>query len=114
VYLFRECPDAFDLRLRFMTELPAILPTTRIRRAADILCAELDDEIVLMSVERGSYYSFDSVGSDVWRKLEAETTLAALSEALAADYDADTATIADDLVPLLRQLRAEGIVEIVG
>ena len=43
---------------------------SRIQRSSEPMQAELDNELVMMSVERGSYYGLDPVGSKIWELLE--------------------------------------------
>jgi hypothetical protein len=89
-----------------------VTETSSLRRGHDLLEATLDDEIILLSVARGYYYSLDDIGSDIWHRIVTPCRAAALFEALAKDYDADEATIARDVLPLLREMASEGLIEV--
>lgn len=83
-----------------------------ISRGADLLEATLDDEVILLSVERGYYYSLDDIGSDIWGRIGTPCRASDLFEALSKDYDADAATVARDVLPLLREMASEGLIEV--
>lgn len=78
----------------------------------DQIAATVDREIVILSVERGSYYGLDDIGSEIWQKMESPVRVEALCEALAAKYDADRGTIEHDVLALLDKLAAEGLVSV--
>ncbi|WP_127089100.1 PqqD family protein [Aquabacter cavernae] len=62
-------------------------PGMRIAAAAALLSAEVGGEAVVMDPRTGRYYSFEGVGSDIWRRLTAPVSAAALCDDLVRDYD---------------------------
>lgn len=86
-------------------------PDSTVRRSENSLFTELDDALVLMSIDKGNYYSLDTIGADVWQRLDGKTPVAALCAALCAEYDADAETIRRDVLTLLERLVEEGLVE---
>lgn len=86
--------------------------TTRFRRSADVLAAEVDGEMVMMDVERGVYVGLDAIGTDIWKRLEAPAMAAELASILSEEYDADPATIERDVLALLSSLTEQGLVEV--
>ncbi len=89
-----------------------ITASSELSHRADLLEASLDDEVVLLSVERGSYYCLDDIGSDVWRLTAEPRRAGDVIAALTKIYEADEATIAADLFPLLREMAAEGLIDV--
>ncbi len=87
-----------------------IQPETLISRSESPLSAEVQGEVVLMNLDRGQYYGLDDIASDVWRRLEAPLTVHALCTALANEYTADPAAIERDVLALLEQMRAFGLI----
>ncbi|HZX31482.1 MAG TPA: PqqD family peptide modification chaperone [Rhodocyclaceae bacterium] len=81
-------------------------------RREGALSAQVDDALVLMSVENGAYYSLDAVGSDIWNRIESPVLVADLCAALQQEYDADDQTIRRDVLALLQQLAAENLIEL--
>ena len=88
----------------------AIAEKTVISRSPSVLVAEVDGEIVMMSIEKGRYFGLDDIGSDIWKRIEQPCSFAALVEALADDYDADRATIKADVTALLAQMAEQDVV----
>ena len=92
--------------------VPAIVSATRISRSPAVLTAEVDGEIVMMSIEQGRYFGLDDIGSDIWKRLEQPCSFATLVDRLAADYAADRATIAADVEALLGRMAAQDVVRL--
>ena len=70
----------------------------------------MDDEVVILSVERGSYFGLDEIGSEIWRRLETPVRVDALCETLVENYDAERSIIERDVLALLEKLVAEELV----
>ena len=92
--------------------LPAIGDATMISRSSSVLSAVVDGEIVMMSIEQGRYFGLDDIGSDIWKRIEQPCSFATLIDRLAADYDADRATIAADVHALLGRMAAQDVVRL--
>jgi len=85
--------------------------SSKVRRCAKVLEAEIDGEIVLMSAVSGSYCGLDDIGAEVWRRLAQPTEVGELCAALAGVYDADAATIERETIELLQQMADEQLIE---
>jgi hypothetical protein len=83
-----------------------------IRRAADHLSAEVDGEVMLMSIEHSRYLGLNDIGSDIWRRLERPQTFGDLCGALKKDYVAAFDVIESDVRGLLTSLQAYGLLEL--
>lgn len=81
-------------------------------RTRDVLAADVDGELVLMSVEQGLYFGLDAIGADIWGRLEEPVRVADLCASLAADYEGDPATIERDVLALLDRMAARGLVAV--
>lgn len=93
-------------------QAPAIADLTVISRSPAVLAAEVDGEIVMMSIEQGRYFGLDDIGSDIWKRIEQPCSFATLVDALAADYEADRGTIAADVTVLLTRMVEEDVVRL--
>src|SRR6202043_2619463 len=91
--------------------LPAIGDATMISPSSLVLSAEVDGEIVMMSIEQGRYFGLDDIGSDIWKRIEQPCSFASLIDRLAADYEADRATIAADVQALLGRMASQDVVK---
>jgi hypothetical protein len=90
----------------------AIADATLVSRSPSVLTAEVDGEIVMMSIERGRYFGLDDIGSDIWKRIEPPCSFATLIDALAADYEADRATIVTDVQNLLSRMVEQDVVRL--
>ncbi len=86
-------------------------PQRLLRRADSVLETEIDGEIVLMSMDRGTCYGLDRIGSDIWRTLQTPITLAQLQDECSQRYSGDPGTIRTDVSRLLSELVSEQLVE---
>jgi coenzyme PQQ synthesis protein D (PqqD) len=80
--------------------------------SGDPIAAPVDGEIVLLSVERGTYYGLDDIGSEIWKRLEKPVRVEMLCEALIAKYEGDRAIIERDVLLLLQSLAADGLISV--
>lgn len=85
---------------------------TIVRWSPEAVATEVNDEVVLLNMERNRCYGLGSTGSDIWRRLGAPTPVSELLTQLMADYDAPSDTIASDVLRTLREFAAEGLIEV--
>jgi len=88
----------------------AIVDATIVSRSPSVLTAEVDGEIVMISIEQGRYFGLNDIGSDIWKRIEPPCSFATLIEGLAADYEADRATIRTDVQNLLGHMVEHDVV----
>jgi len=84
---------------------------SRIQRSSEPMQARLDDELVMMSVERGSYYGLDPVGSKIWELLEEPLTVSELVSKLVDIYDVDQSVCERETIEFLESMQDEKLVE---
>jgi hypothetical protein len=89
-----------------------IADSTMISRSPSVLTAEVDGEVVMMSIEQGQYFGLDDIGSDIWKRLDSPCAFGDLINRLAADYDADRASIAADVRALLESMAERDVVRL--
>src|SRR5256885_6798010 len=92
--------------------LAVIADATVISRSPGVLTAEVEGEIVMMSIEQGRYFGLDDIGSDIWKRIEPPCSFAALIDGLVADYDADRVTITADVQAMLGKMAAQDVVRL--
>jgi hypothetical protein len=88
----------------------AVAEETRISRSPAVLAAEVDGEVVMMSIEEGRYFGLDDIGSDIWKRIDPPCSFAELVDRLAEDYEATRETIAADVGALLLRLAEHDVV----
>lgn len=95
-------------------EQPKVKQPALISRRSDLLEAEVDGELVGLNVENGTCYGFNASATQIWALLKEPKTLSALCEALTEQFDVGPAECERDVVALLRELEADGLVTIEG
>jgi hypothetical protein len=74
-----------------------------------VVSRELDGETVLLNLDTGIYFGLDAVATAIWRSIQNGSRLGDAVAALAAEYEADAATLRDDVLRLAGQLVAKGL-----
>ena len=87
---------------------------TVVQRVDTVMSNSVDGDLVMMDVERGSYYGLDRIGTDIWNRLEKPTSVRALCEALRTVYRVEPATCERDVLHLLGQMHDAGLIRVMG
>lgn len=78
--------------------------------SANVHSKVFDDEVVILDMKSGAYFSLRGAGVDVWKLIEANASVAMISEALGERYEAPSSEIATALDSLLGELAESGLV----
>lgn len=81
-----------------------------VSRSAEMLEANLDDELVALHVEQGRCYAFNATAKRIWSLIETPIRVDDLRAALMREYDVDQATCARELEAVLNDLEQDGLV----
>ncbi len=69
-----------------------------------------DDEVVVVNLENGNYYSLEREAADIWRGLLAGLAVSELPAALARRYQGEATTMALEVDKFVAQLIGEGLI----
>jgi len=78
--------------------------------APRVIFENIDGELILVHMERGTYYSTDEVGAVLWNLIEAGCTAGEMCDALQAQYGAGSEEIAAAVSAFLTRLADEDLV----
>ena len=92
-----------------MQSLPLQSFTTVVACRDGLIEAKLTDEIVALSIERDLCYGFNRVGSHIWALLAKPIRISDLCAALLATYAVNPDVCERQVLDLLEELRAEGL-----
>jgi hypothetical protein len=95
-----------------MSKTSALERDSLIVRNDSLLTAEVDGELMAMSIERGTCYGLNGVGTRIWALLAEPRTLDDLCAALLREYDVDAAQCRREVIDLLDELCAEGLITV--
>ncbi len=93
-----------------MIETSRFAADTIVRWHPDQVAAEIDGEVVVMSIAQGKYVGLDDMASGIWRRLEAPQRVDALCEGLIRDYEGDPDAIRADVLAFLARLEEHGLI----
>jgi hypothetical protein len=101
-----------DCSPRYIGKMTKLKPGSIVCHMPNPVAADVAGETVLMSLERSRCYGLGEIGSDIWSKLASPVRVEDLIEDLSARYQAPPGVIERDVLHLLTQLAAEGLIKI--
>lgn len=78
----------------------------------NIMHETIENEVVVVNIDNGTYYSFDGVGGRIWEWLGGGRTLDGVIAAVQSSFRGDAAAIAASVTEFVKQLRAEQLVRV--
>jgi hypothetical protein len=88
----------------------AIKLNTVVSKNPQIISSKMDDEVVMMSVEKGNYYGLNRVGSEIWEKLTEPVTVAGLCDKLTQEFNVEKEQCEREVITYLDKLVSEGLI----
>lgn len=76
------------------------------------VATDVNDEVVLMNMERNRCYGLGATGSDIWRTLGSPIRVSDVIARLREQYEAPDGTIERDVLGTLAELYSEGLIQI--
>ena len=92
-----------------MSILPICLDDI-VERGADLVEAEIQDEVVVIKRDSGACYCLNEIGARVWNLLSRPTRISDVCTALMTEYRVETSVCERQVLDLLEELRAEGLI----
>lgn len=82
-------------------------------RNQEIIFSDMDDETVMMSIDKGEYYGVNPVGRRIWELLEKQVTVSTICDTLCQEYNVEPEQCSRDILVFLEQLFEKDIIEVV-
>jgi Coenzyme PQQ synthesis protein D (PqqD) len=76
------------------------------------ISSDLAGEAVILDLASGVYYGLNEVGARIWHLIQQPHTIQAIQHTLLQEYDVDTEICTQDLLQLLQELQAAGLIQI--
>jgi hypothetical protein len=97
-----------------MTEEKASIELqTRLKRTENILFSEIDQDKVMIDIERGTYFGLNPVAGDIWELLEKTHSAQELIAKLLESYEVAPETCKKETLQVLQRMSNLNLVEIV-
>lgn len=74
--------------------------------------ADLAGEAVILNLKSGVYYGLNEVGAYIWQLIQEPKTVTAIRDTLLQEYEVESARCQHDLLALLQELAAMGLIEV--
>lgn len=87
--------------------------STKLVRNNSLTTAELDGEVVMLSLETDRYYGLNSVGSRIWELFEQPKTLAEVCDTLLSEYDVTREQCEREVFAIAQKLLDEKLANVV-
>ncbi len=85
---------------------------TLVSRHPDLIGTDMDGDLVMMSIEKGTYYGLSGVGPTIWALLVTPTTGQAISAALCEEYAVTPAQCEADVLTFLQTMEKNNLLVI--
>lgn len=92
----------------------AIALDTVVMQEDSLLSAAMDDELVMMSLEKGAYYGMDAIASRIWELIEVPRSVAELCDLLRTEFDVELHVCQRDVIAFLQDVKDHEIIRIVA
>lgn len=70
----------------------------------DVLASEIDEEIVMLHINKGTYFGIDGVGALIWKLLAKPITPDAIVAAVAEEFDVTSERCRQDVLAFCSEL----------
>ncbi|MCX6044758.1 MAG: PqqD family protein [Chloroflexi bacterium] len=75
-----------------------------------VVCDIVYDDVVLVNLESGAYYSTEKVGVTIWQQIDQGQSVGEIVQTLSGQYSGDTGEIEKNVYDLIGQLLNEGLI----
>lgn len=80
--------------------------------ARDQVSSPLAEEVAILQLSAGEYYSLDPVAARIWSLLATPASVRSIRDVLVAEYEVDAEQCARDVVAFLRELHEARLIEV--
>jgi len=94
-------------------KLHALSTESVVVAAKNQVSSDLAGEAVILQVRSGRYFGLEQVGARIWQMIGEPRRVADIRDTILREYDVGRERCEQDVVTLLEQLAAEGLVEVV-
>jgi hypothetical protein len=80
--------------------------------AKEQLSCDLAGEAAILDIKSGTYYGLNALGARIWNLIQKPKAVKEVLQVLLEEYEVETERCEGDLLELLRELEAHGLIEI--
>jgi hypothetical protein len=83
-----------------------------VQRDPEIIAAEADQDIVMVSIANGAYYGVSHVAREIWAAIEHPKKISDLIDDLAARYNVERSSCEEQTLSFLEDLLTERLLQV--
>lgn len=82
----------------------------KLARNAELVAADMDGDLVMLSIETGAYYGLTGIAPQIWRTLESPHTVDELITNLLQQYEVSEDVLRADVKVFLSEMKENGLI----
>jgi len=82
------------------------------QRKPDVISSKLEDQLVMMDIDKGKYFSMNPVATRVWELLEEPSSVNELCDELLNEFEVSKEQCFDEVLELLGKMKELDLLEI--
>ncbi len=90
---------------------PDVTAPVRYQPSANVVFRSVGEDVVMLDLENGTYFSLNETGSQIWVRLCSGQTPDQVVQAIADAYETDRDTVATDVQDTVRRLVDAGLLQ---
>ena len=90
--------------------MAAINLDSMVTRAEGFSTAQVRDDLMMLNVEQGAYYSLDSIGAEIWNLLEQPARVRDLVDRLQQRYEVGPEQCQADVLAFIEEMNQNGMI----
>ena len=83
-----------------------------VQRDPDVIAAEADQDLVMVSIANGFYYGVSDVAREIWEAIERPKKISDLIDDLTKTYNVDRSSCEEQTLSFLEDLLTEGLLQV--
>jgi Coenzyme PQQ synthesis protein D (PqqD) len=83
-----------------------------VQRDPDVVAAEVDRDLIMVSITNASYYGVSNVAREIWEAIERPKKVSDVIDDLAATYNVDRSLCEEQTLSFLENLLNEHLVQV--
>ena len=95
-----------------MNQHNPITAETIVVRCEDVITAEMDEDLVMMSMKSNRYYGLDEIARRIWDLTRKPVSVTLLCEQLTDEFEVEPDQCLQDVLGFLEELRQEGLIRL--
>jgi hypothetical protein len=83
-----------------------------IQRDPNVIAAEADQDLIMVSIASGYYYGLSDVAREIWEAIERPTKVSDLVDNLTLSYDVNSSSCEEQTLSFLEAMLAEDLLQV--